>query len=89
MRHGDRASQRRDVGQVEGAARAGGFGQRECLERAVDVAVQLADVRKARVGGQARPEREQLLDRARRVVVVAELDVGVDEDRERVGIEGI
>ena len=55
---------------------------------AVEVAVQLAQVRQAGECGAAGSEGEQVGEVALGFVVAAELDAGVDEDGQRVGVVG-
>ena len=55
---------------------------------AVEVAVQLAQVRQAGERGAAGPAGEQVGEVVLGFVVAAELDAGVDEDGQRVGVVG-
>ncbi len=80
------AEQGLDVGDVAGGgAGAGDGGLGHGRHRARDVAVQLAEVRRPGQAGQRRPAVEHLLEGGGGVVVAAELDVGVDDDAERLG----
>src|SRR6185503_21044040 len=82
------AEQRLDVGDVLGRTAAGGDRQAHRVERAGQVAVQLAQVGDARVGGQVGLQVDHALQRARGGAVAAELDLGVDDDAERAGQAG-
>ena len=85
------AEQRLDVGDVLRRAAAGADGAAHRRRGAREVAVQLAQVRHARVRRERRLEVDEVLQLALRDRVAAELDVRVDEDRvrrERAGMRG-
>src|SRR5439155_25358091 len=74
-----------DVGQVLGGGAAGAHRQSHRLHGPVEVAVQLAEIGDARVGGEGGLAVDERLQRAVGVAVAAQLDVRVHQDRVRVG----
>ena len=70
--------ERLDVGDILGLVSAGGHGVLHGGEGAGQVAVQLAQVGHARVGGEVRLEVDHALERPGGGAVAAELDLGVD-----------
>ena len=77
------AQQRLHVGEVLARAAAGRDGARHRVGGPGEVAVQLAEVRHAGVRRQRGLAVDQLLERPLGLVVAAELDERVDQDRER------
>lgn len=79
------AEQRLDVGDVLRHLPARRDGQCHCLQRATKVAVQLAVVGDACVGGEVGTHVDHLLQRSACRLITAELDLRVDEHRVGAG----
>ncbi len=77
------AEQRLDIGEVLGTAATRRDRQPHRLHGAVEVAVQLAEVRDPRVGGERGLEVDEALERTLGARVLAELDLGVGDYRVR------
>ena len=84
------AEQGLDVGHVAGGGAGAGDGRLgHGRDRAGHVAVQLAQVRRPGQAGQRGPAVEHLLEGLGGLVVAAELDLGVDDDAQRLRRGGV